>query len=446
MAETARAAPRRARGRNACAMDARALIVLAAKVRVALLAWGIVQDSFFEVPYTDVDYDVFTDAARFMAGGHSPYERDTYRYSPLLAGVLIPNVLVHPLWGKCLFASCDLLAGWLIKGILERRGCEAGACATAMAVWLFNPFTVTVSTRGSCESLVSIMMLTVLHGLLRNQVAFAAAVYGVATHLRIYPVIYALPTMAFLGGGFPESQRPPSRRNRSRLRRLAVLRAFTRDRVVFATVSAGMFFAIGGACYVAYGDEFLHEAFLYHLGRSDPRHNFSPSFYGTYLDARVSERSGRFEDDVAGTASRVAGKLAHVAPQILVVASIGVKYASDLPLCFFAQTLGFVAFNSVSTAQYFVWYFCLAPLAFPEWHGFARFEIVHSKTSWFPHLRALALWQLAQVLWLAVAYLLEFRGVAVFLELWVASVAFLGANACFLVDVLNRRRAVEKQP
>ena len=201
-------------------MDARALIVLAAKVRVALLAWGFVQDSFFEVPYTDVDYDVFTDAARFMAGGHSPYERDTYRYSPLLAGALIPNVLVHPLWGKCLFASGDLLAGWLIKRILERRGCEEKACATAMAVWLFNPFTVTVSTRGSCESLVSIMMLTVLHGLLSDQVAFAAAVYGVATHLRIYPVIYALPTMAFLGGGFPESRRPPSRRSRSRLRRL----------------------------------------------------------------------------------------------------------------------------------------------------------------------------------------------------------------------------------
>ena len=42
------------------------------------------------------------------------------------------------------------------------------------------------STRGSCESLVSIMMLTVLHGLLSNRVAFAAAVYA-ATHLRIYP-------------------------------------------------------------------------------------------------------------------------------------------------------------------------------------------------------------------------------------------------------------------
>ena len=104
--------------------------------------------------------------------------------------------------------------------------------------------------------------------------------------------------MAFLGGGFPESRRPPSRRNCSRLRRLAVLRAFTRDRVVFATVSAGVFFVIGGACYVAYGDEFLHEAFLYHLGRSDPRHNFSPSFYGTRWT-----RAPRSVPDVSKTTS-----------------------------------------------------------------------------------------------------------------------------------------------
>jgi phosphatidylinositol glycan class M len=53
-------------------------------LRLVLLLYGHVQDQLMAVKYTDVDYDVYTDAAREMAEGHSPFERTTYRYTPVL--------------------------------------------------------------------------------------------------------------------------------------------------------------------------------------------------------------------------------------------------------------------------------------------------------------------------------------------------------------------------
>ncbi|KAF7131732.1 hypothetical protein RHSIM_Rhsim09G0084000 [Rhododendron simsii] len=61
-----------------------------------------------EVRYTDVDFLVFSDAASLMASRKSPCERTTYRYSPLIAFLLIPNSMIHRSWGKFLFsASAD---------------------------------------------------------------------------------------------------------------------------------------------------------------------------------------------------------------------------------------------------------------------------------------------------------------------------------------------------
>lgn len=78
--------------------------------RIALLAYGELHDRLSPVKYTDIDYKVFTDAAAFLVRGQSPYDRSTYRYSPLLAWALVPNVLLHPVWGKLLFCAADLLA------------------------------------------------------------------------------------------------------------------------------------------------------------------------------------------------------------------------------------------------------------------------------------------------------------------------------------------------
>ena len=88
------------------------LIRLGIATRAALLVFGEVQDRLSTVKYTDIDYEVFTDAAAFIVKGQSPYDRSTYRYTPLLALILIPNVVVKKIWGKALFCAADLWAAW----------------------------------------------------------------------------------------------------------------------------------------------------------------------------------------------------------------------------------------------------------------------------------------------------------------------------------------------
>ena len=88
------------------------LLRLGSASRIVLLICGGLQDRVSPVKYTDIDYNVFTDAAAYVTKGLSPYLRSTYRYSPLLAWTLVPNLLLHPAWGKVLFCAADLLAAW----------------------------------------------------------------------------------------------------------------------------------------------------------------------------------------------------------------------------------------------------------------------------------------------------------------------------------------------
>ena len=75
----------------------------------------------YGVLYTDIDYHVFSDGAKHAAKLESPYERETYRYTPLLAILMIPNVKIWYPIGKFVLSTIDVGVGYLIEKLLKKQ-------------------------------------------------------------------------------------------------------------------------------------------------------------------------------------------------------------------------------------------------------------------------------------------------------------------------------------
>lgn len=164
-------------------------------LRVGLLAYGYWQDHFSALKYTDIDYFVFTDAARYVSKGQSPYLRDTYRYTPLLAWLLVPTSWSNVSFGfgKCLFAIGDIFTGYLTVEILRSHyHLDRERAVRLSTIWLLNPMVATISTRGSSEGLLAVMVVALLWAALEKKVVLAGLLLGLSVHLKIYPFVYAI--------------------------------------------------------------------------------------------------------------------------------------------------------------------------------------------------------------------------------------------------------------
>ncbi|GBC00413.1 hypothetical protein RclHR1_03850011 [Rhizophagus clarus] len=174
------------------------LCLLSLFVRLGMLIYGEWQDAHMQVKYTDIDYKVFSDAAGFVTRGESPYKRATYRYTPLLAFLLTPNIYVHKSFGKFLFIFADIVVGVLIHKILCLRGLQDQKAVNYSAMWLLNPVVANISTRGNAESLLGAMILLTLYWVIVKKFFAASILYGISVHFKIYPVIYAIPLLVLL--------------------------------------------------------------------------------------------------------------------------------------------------------------------------------------------------------------------------------------------------------
>lgn len=183
-------------------VNARSLITFSFLLRVTLMLYGELQDRYLKVKYTDIDYHVFSDGARHVTQGNSPFLRDTYRYTPLLAILLAPNIYFFYSFGKVVFIICDVLCGVLIREILRLQGVSNNCSLLCCSIWLLNPVTATVSSRGNAEPLITGLILLTVYLLMMKCTTGAAISYGLAVHMKIYPIIYALPLYLFLNSDY----------------------------------------------------------------------------------------------------------------------------------------------------------------------------------------------------------------------------------------------------
>nr|XP_036581489.1 FHA domain-containing protein [Colletotrichum truncatum]KAF6789840.1 FHA domain-containing protein [Colletotrichum truncatum] len=344
----------------------------AALLRIGMLFYGLWQDANSAMKYTDIDYLVFTDAARFTARGRSPYDRETYRYTPLLAWMLIPTAWEG--WfsfGKVVFAVADLLAGWLIVQILRGRGVDQERALKFASIWLLNPMVATISTRGSSEGLLGVLVMALLWAVLKKKTILAGLILGFGVHFKIYPFIYAPAIVWWM------DDEALGRKGAAGNKTLAqtVASFLSPERIKLAVVSLSTFMGLNLAMFSIYGTPFLVHTYFHHVTRIDHRHNFSPYNILLYLTSAFP------------SASTIKIESFAFLPQIL-LSTVLIPFVlakKDLATSMMAQTFAFVTFNKVCTSQ----------------NG--KLGIV-----------ALASWVIFQAAWLQQGFQLEFLGYSTF--------------------------------
>lgn len=478
-------------------LDYKVHLFMAFFIRLSFVWYSVYHDQLSTVPYTDIDYKVFTDASRYILNNQSPYNRHTYRYSPIIAILLIPNLIIHHTFGKILFSLIDLLVGVLIRLIvintlkqhksyitnenvlnkcqslthsdeqmtkqkqnssrlrkkqknqsikanisIEQKDYTYIMANISMFMWLYNPMSIAIATRGNCDSIAGFLVLATLYFLQCKKEYFVAGlIHGAAIHVRLYPIVYSLALFMYLSNfSFYESKNRREHeylkeRNRKSVsckdgNNLEVIdksgvqnrkTIFKKEYLLYLVPNMDQLKLVSGcllslACFTSlfyhlYGYKFLYETYIYHLVRNDSKHNFSLYFYLQYLTVGI-RNIGIWQ------------KVLMVLPKIVLLLILSVRYGLNkysLNFSILTQTIVMVIYNTVLTSQYFIWVMAILPLC--TWF----IQISIKKT-----VLLFGIWFAAQLAWLLPAYFLEFQGHNTFLLIWIQSVSFFCANIAIL--------------
>lgn len=207
-----------------------------------------------------------------------------------------------------MFCSVDILIGAMIYKIQKSLFYSN--------LYLFNFLVLNISTRGNADQLVAFFVMCCIYFLYKRETMLAAFFYGIAVHFKIYPIIYSLALFLLIDETYSNE-------------------SYWKERIKFTLCSAFTCIFLIYIFYLKFGYTFLFETYLYHISRSDMRHNFSIYFYQIYLSQSISKLQS----------------IITFLPQIIILLTISFRYYKDITFTIFIQTFIFVTFNKVITVQ-----------------------------------------------------------------------------------------------
>ena len=411
---------------------------LALLLRVGLVLFNdLILDKYFNRNITDIDYHVVSDGSRYVfSSPDGPYKRETYRYSPFLAYLMLPNIYLYYEFAKIVLCIIDVFIGKLIEILLniqEQKNLSESDIFKHKIIsllYLLNPMTVYICARGSSDCIITFLVILTIILIERDSYILGGIIFGLSIHLKIYPIIY-FPSF-YLYIGYKNLQKEDDTKDTkhtflmkiilnilnflTRMKRV-FYNLFNLKSIIFVLISIITFYVFFVVFYLLYGRIFVYETYLYHFVRKDHRHNYSLYFYMIYLS-------------YASISSKIFSYIAFF-PQFFLVLFSSLKLFPKINFCLVVQTVIFVTFNKVVTAQYFVWYMSLLPLI-------AKHNDLFIKKRWYG-LILILVWVFLEILWAVYANVVEHKGINSFYEIWITCIAFFLTN-CFILQQLIKNQ------
>lgn len=294
-------------------------------IRLTMIWIGTTIDQYSRLHYTDIDYSIYTNAAKtiqlstlfhdifiinvdnssiensiqknimtttttihkdtnkiFVESINkygNPYSIPTYRYSPFLAFLLIPNYYFHS-FGKIIFSIFDACIGYIITITLSSSSHIYNLSDTYISniafIWAMNPITIIIATRGSCDSISNFLFLYSIYLLIINKILLSGLMHGILIHFRLVHIIYFpaiflyilrqnTTTNIILLYSYKQS-------NKIFLIRLwnYVYNLQWRYSLLFVCTCITMCGILTIASYLLYPNDYINTAILYHLNRYVP--------------------------------------------------------------------------------------------------------------------------------------------------------------------------------